>query len=146
MNSNFKLNPYSSPAPTTTSNELRPHEIANRRLSLLILLASVLISIFYTFVDEVVLGTAFGAWPMLLITAAIALACSFLTRDWLIAPLCCFCGTMFGGIVVGLVRGWEYAQLEFCLPLALVFSIPALVVAALLFNQERQEIQQAQKL
>ena len=134
-------NPYSSPLVSAISvaKEVEPTPIIRRRLALWVLFASVAGCLFYTLVDEVVLGTAIGAWPMLFASAGIAVFTSVLTRDWLVSPLCCFCGVMAGDILSGLVRDWAYAQIEIALPLAIGFSVPSLITAfALICIKKRQ--------
>ena len=107
--------------------------VVRRRLALILVAFSIGCSLTYMVMDEVILTTSVGAWPMLLATAAIGIVAGFLTRDWIVAPFCCFCGTMSGDILAGVVRGWSYAQLELCIPLAIGFSIPALIVAAVTY-------------
>ena len=128
-------NPYASPSapPTAIQGKAQSKPTVRRRLACGMLLASIAGSLAYTFIDEVVLKTSEGAWPMLFATAGIAVIASVLTRDWLVAPLCCFCGTMSGGLLAGIVRSWSYAQLHICIPLALGFSVPSLIIALGMF-------------
>jgi hypothetical protein len=69
---------------------------------------------------------------MLLATAVIAFASLLVTRDIFLSPLCCLAGTLSGAIVAGLVRGWGYAQFHACIPLAIGFSIPTLLLGLLM--------------
>ena len=115
-------NPYSPPAvPHTTDCVAEPFR-HRRRHAWYFLGMSVVASTTYTYFDEVVLGTSYGAWPMLITTATISVACAWFTRNSLVSPFCCFAGTMAGDILAGLIRGWQYAQLHFCIPLSIAFS------------------------
>ena len=72
-------------------------------------------SLAYTFLDEIVLRTSYGAWPMLTATAAIAISSSIVTKDFVFSPLCCFAATMSGGVLVGLVRDFrDFEALVVC--------------------------------
>lgn len=70
---------------------------------------------------------------MLFASAGLAIVASFLTRDWMVAPLVCFSATMSGGLLAGIVRSWPYAQLDICLPFAAGFSVPSLVIAIAMY-------------
>ena len=124
-------NPYASPAATSSavSSKVESTPTVRRRLALGMLLVSVACAVTYTYVDEVVLKTSTGAWPMLFATAGLAVIASIFTRDCFVAPLCCFCATVSGDLLAGLVRSWSYAQTEVCVPIALGFSVPSLIVA-----------------
>lgn len=124
-------NPYAPPGAATPANQAKVQSIpaVRRGLACAILLTSIAGSLAYTFIDEVVLKTSEGAWPLLVATAGVAAIASIVTRDWLLAPLCCFCGTVSGDLLAGVVRSWSYAQLHICIPLAFGFSIPSLIIA-----------------
>jgi urea transporter len=100
----------------------RPYAIATLALS-------VMAAVAWVFLDEVLLKTKIGAWPMLIGSSAIAVFVAWRTRDWLIAPLCCVLATMSGDLMAGMVRDWAYAQVPMAFSLSLAFSVPALLVA-----------------
>ncbi|WP_161604303.1 hypothetical protein [Roseiconus nitratireducens] len=139
-----KLNPYSPPrqvesaAPPVPETSVVP---PYRGLALCFLAASVVFSLTYTWVDEVTAKTSNGAWPMLFITCFFAVLAGFSTRDRIIAPLTCFAGVMSGDVLAGLIRGWAYAQLHLCVPLATAFSVPALASAIIAHMMERKRHQ-----
>jgi hypothetical protein len=83
----------------------------------------------WVFLDEVLLKTQIGAWPMLIGSCIVSVFVAWRTRDWLVAPLCCVLPTMSGDLLVGLIRGLAYAQVPIAFSLSLAFSIPALLVA-----------------
>ncbi|MEI8213866.1 MAG: hypothetical protein WCI02_17080 [Planctomycetota bacterium] len=125
------VNPYEPPRssePIASGIDRVLTDKRRRSIALQILGVTTGLAVLYTIVDEGVLGTGVGAWPMLFGSCLIAIATVFMTRDWLISPLCCFVPTCAGDAVAGLIRGWAYAEVAYCVPLALAFSIPALVI------------------
>lgn len=130
-----KLNPYASPAAVKGSNPDSPDLFNRRRQKVtanIILGATVFGAITYTLVDESIARTSFGAWPMLIGSAVIAAISAIVTRRPLTSPMTCFLATVSGDLVAAMLRGWQYAQVEYCIPLAIGFSIPALMLALLL--------------
>ncbi len=140
-------NPYSPPQSIEELGSSQ-HPIADNHSTPLIrrnvAAAWVLFSIascsLYIFVDLVVLETRRGAWPMLLASAALACIVSVVTRDWIIAPLCCFAGSMSGDLIAGLVVDWDYATVPQALALSAVFSAPALVLAVVMLMRRRRQL------
>ena len=125
------VNPYEPPRssePIVSGTDRVLTDKRRRSLALQILGVTTGLAVLYTIVDESVLGSRVGAWPMLFGSSLIAIATVLVTRDWLISPLCCFVPTCAGDAVAGMIRGWAYAQVEYCVPLAFAFSIPALVI------------------
>lgn len=126
------VNPYSPPTVISKPDNLPQPNRYGRKHASYILLASVVLSLIYTFLDESVLRTAHGAWPVLFGTAAIAIVSVLVTRDLLLSPLCCFAGTMSGVLLAGLLRSWGYAQIDLAIPISIGFSIPSLIIGLLL--------------
>lgn len=124
-------NPYSPPTVDCKAENIAPAFLSGRHAAYF-LGASVTFSLVYTFLDEAILRTSFGAWPMLFITASLAIGSVLITRDLLLSPLCCIAGTISGDILAGFIRNWAYAQMQFCIPLAIGFSVPALIIGLVL--------------
>jgi hypothetical protein len=125
------LNPYQSP--TLPAEEISPAKVpaAQTAIALLLLFASTAAALTYTYVDEVVLVTKAGAWPMLIVTGLVAIVAAWTTRHVLLAPACCCVATIAGDLLAAKVSGVAYAQFHLCIPLAFAFSCPALLVAFL---------------
>jgi len=131
------LNPYLSPilpAEPIPSVLVRP---ASNTIALLFLLGSVAAALTYTYLDEVVIQSKHGAWPMLIGVSAVSVVSAFLTRHLWLAPLACFVATMAGDLLAACLVSIGYAQIELCIPLALAFSSPALLVAIVLRRRSR---------
>lgn len=132
------LNPYASPLPDPEhkvyANLAQPENRSSRTRALAWIFVgfSVACAVSFTYVDEIVAKTKYGAWPTVFSTAALSIVAAVVTRECWIAPLCCFLGTMAGDLLAGVLVNWPYAQVYFCVPIALGFSVPALIVAALL--------------
>ncbi len=126
-----ELNPYAPPQTTgrAQSEEAAETHRDSTEIAAGFLAASVALALAYTYCDEILIGTRYGAWPLLFGAAAISLVCAVWTRSWLLAPLCCFAGTISGDLLAAVVRDWAYAQFHYCVPLAIGFSLPSLVVA-----------------
>ena len=126
------FNPYQPPAseePAADDISAKPAE-ARWQIAAVFMAAAVVACMAYTFVDEVVLGTAIGAWPMLFGASALSIVASIWSRGSLLAPTACFFGTIAGDVLAGIVRDWHYAQLHLCVPLAVAFSLPAVGIVA----------------
>ena len=130
----MNINPYASPAQTQTN----ANPIVRRRLAFIILMASIGCSLAFTFVDEAVLKTHIGTWPLVYATAILAFITSIFTRDWLIAPLCCFVAIVASGLLMYALRPGSSLQLGVMIWIAIVFSTPSLIVATLLFSYEKR--------
>lgn len=124
-------NPYAPP--TSQEPLLRPERKRSvefgRPYAMAALGLSILSALAWVFLDEVLLMTQIGAWPMLIGCSAVSVLVAWRTRDWVIAPLCCVVPTMSGDLMAGVVRDWSYAQVPIALQLSLAFSVPALLVA-----------------
>lgn len=126
-------NPYQSPTSTAVASPRPQRSVRSRRhLALGFLVFSIVLALGYTFIDEVVIGPIYRAWPMLLGTAVISVVAAFVTNDVIVSPLCCFAATMAGDVEAALIQNWSYAQPLICLPLAAGFSLPAVIVAVLM--------------
>lgn len=126
-------NPFAPPRVGSTAvGKSKSRPIEPRFVALVMLVISVALSLVYTYFDEVQLRTRMGAWPMLIGSCIVSIACALVTKDWAVAPFCCFCSTVAGDLLAGVIRGWSYAQLHICIPLAAGFSIPALLLALFL--------------
>lgn len=125
------VNPYAPPP--MEAPPLRPVKKLlaefGRPYAIAALLLTITAALAWVFLDEVLLKTQIGAWPMLIGSSAIAVFVAWRTCDWLIAPLCCVLPTMSGDLMAGLVRDWAYAQVPMAFSLSLAFSVPALLVA-----------------
>lgn len=106
-----------------------PQRLIHRRIAFGWLAFAIIGSMFYVYVDIQLLELGWGPWPLLVTTAAVAFAASVRTRDWVVAPLCCFLGTMSGDILAGFLRSWNYAAVPTALGLAACFSVPAFIAA-----------------
>jgi hypothetical protein len=126
------VNPYSPPTVDRKAESIVQPFRYGQQQAVYFLVASVILSLMYTYIDESLLRTSYGAWPMLIATSAIAIGSVLVTKDLLLSPLCCFAGTVSGDILAGLVRNWGYAQLHYCIPLSIAFSIPSLIIGLLL--------------
>ena len=130
------VNPYQSPqtldCSTVAGEQCYEPTPRRRRLAAHLLGTSAALALGYTYIDEVVLRTSFGTWPTLIGTSILAIVAAVLTRDVLLAPLCCFGATMAADFLAAVVRSVAYAQIPICLKLALAFSLPALVIALVL--------------
>ena len=98
----------------------------------LMIVLAVACGLIYTYLDEIVIRSSYGAWPVVFFTAALSLISAVATRDVWKAPLCCFLGTMAADLFAGILVNWAYAQVFACLGISCAFSLPALIVAALL--------------
>ena len=127
----YSENPYASPSATSSQILLATPQlpIVRRDWACGILLVSIALSLNYVYLDEVIFKTQVGAWPMLIVTSGIGIVAAIATRDWMLSPLCCFCGTVSGVVLVGVTKNWSYAQIHIAVPLALGFSAPALILA-----------------
>lgn len=130
-------NPYSPPLADTIEivRADRPGPIIRRGRSLTILGASIAGAVIYTFMDEVIVRTAVGAWPMLFTTCVVSILASILTRDWMIAPLCCFAAVLAGDLLQQLYEVGPMENMGICIPMAAGFSIPSLVIGYLLYRR-----------
>lgn len=128
------LNPYASPLPDPEHPRFATpsHRPWTRSLAWIFVGFSVACAVTFTYVDEIVLKTKYGAWPTVFFSAGLSIIAAVVTRECWIAPLCCFLGTMAADLLAGVLVSWPYAQVYQCIPISLGFSVPALIVAALL--------------
>jgi hypothetical protein len=105
----------------------------NRPLAIVMLTLSVIAALLFVVSTESVWRNLVPAPGLFLLvgTCLISILAAFITRDVLIAPLCCFAATAAGDILVALIRDWAYAEPKIMLLLALGASIPALIIAVL---------------
>ena len=69
---------------------------------------------------------------MLIGTAVLSIVSAFMSRHLVLAPLCCFAGIMAADLLVAVVISVAYAQFDDCFPLAVVFSLPSLIIVLVL--------------
>ncbi|MCA9037583.1 MAG: hypothetical protein KDA91_20755 [Planctomycetaceae bacterium] len=134
------FNPYAPPVDQAVSVESVRGLPVRRRLALAMLWVFIIAAVSYTYLDEVVLATSFGAWPMLCTAGAGAIVASCFTRDLLVAPLCCLLSVVCGDLTAAFVKSWQYAQFHLCLPLAIGFSVPSFLLAFYLRFRKRHNI------
>lgn len=66
---------------------------------------------------------------LIVATGMVSVATAIITRDRLFAPLCCFGGMMSGITLAAAMKDWEYVTLELTLPMTIVVSLPAWLIA-----------------
>lgn len=125
------LNPYQSPTLPAEASPA-PFRQPSAFVGTCFLLASTIAALAYTYVDEAVAKTQFGAWPTLFGTSFFAIASALVSRHPWLAPLACFIATMAADLFAAYLVSIRYAQIDYCFALALAFSCPALVVALFL--------------
>lgn len=123
-----RLNPYAAPASSEITTPIA-EPVVRRVAAVGACVVSTIGTLLYTWIDEVVLATRYGAWNMLIASAVFAAAVAWWTRDRLVAPACCFLAVVTADLLAALVRDWAYAQFHLCVPLAAAFSLPALFIA-----------------
>lgn len=133
------VNPYAAPR-TDEVMELEPDPPeVKRALAGIACAICTLVTLGYTWMDEVVLETRLGAWPMLFGASVAAMLTAWFTRDLLLSPACCFVAVIVADLLAAVVRSWGYAQFHLCVPLAGAFSLPAILIAWLRLRRYRAE-------
>lgn len=129
-------NPYQPPGALGNAVSLQlPVEgpSSRRAVATFILAATVLGSLtFVYFAESINQFTPPIGIVLIVSTAVSSIASAIITRDALLAPLCCLGGMMSGVTLAAMMKGWPYVSLEITIPLSIGASLPALVVAWLL--------------
>ncbi len=92
---------------------------------------SIIAALLFVVATELTWRNAVAAPGLFLLsgTCLISIVAAFITRDVLIAPLCCFASTAAGDILAAVIRDWDYAEPTTMLLLACGGSIPAFIIA-----------------
>ena len=130
-------NPYRPPqsladaVPMPAPPNLKPP--VNRRLAIVMLTVSLIAALLFVVTTETLWRGLVPAPGLFLLAGGclISIIAAFITRDVLIAPLCCFAATAAADILVALIRDWSYAEPKLMFLFACGGSIPALIIALL---------------
>ena len=74
---------------------------------------------------------------LIVATSIVSILTAITTRDIFFSPLCCFGGMMSGVLLAALMNDWEYVSLPVTIPISLVASIPAFVIAMIRSKDRR---------
>lgn len=126
-------NPYSPPeSKDLATSLLLPGETdreKERKLAVVIFAFTIGLSSLFSIIDDAVVQSQIGAWPVVFVSAVVAILSSFITKDRIFAPLTCFGSIMCSCMVVAMTHSLLHAQLHLALPIALAFSVPSLFIA-----------------
>jgi hypothetical protein len=125
------LNPYQSPTLPAEAPQQRGRS-PSVFLGWCFLLLSTGGALAYTYIDESLLNTRMGGWPVLIGTSALSIVSAFVSRDWVLAPLCCLVAAVASDVLAAALISIAYAQFHAFIPLAMAFSVPALIIALVL--------------
>lgn len=133
-------NPYAPPRSQEMANSLSlPGETATekqRNLAVVILVFAMGVSAVVSLLDDLVVQTRIGPWPIIFASSLLAILSSFLTKNRVIAPMTCFGSVMCSAMLVAISHGLQFAQLHLALPIAAAFSVPSLLIASWLGRKD----------
>jgi cobalamin biosynthesis protein CobD/CbiB len=126
-------NPYSPPQSNQLATSLLlPNETSrdkDRKLAVVIFAFTVGLASVSSLIDDAIVQSQVGAWPVVFVSAVVAILSSFVTKDRVFAPMTCFGAIMCSCMVVSVTHSLAHAQLHLALPIAFAFSTPSLFIA-----------------
>jgi len=105
--------------------------VARTKIALYFVLGAILLALIYMYLDQVVMETDYGAWPLLVGATIVSIVAAIMSKHLVLAPLSCLLAIFADLILVGFLHDWQSLDLLITIPLAILCSIPSVVIVIL---------------